>query len=621
MPLTQDPNPGRISSWAISGHVDIVWDTGSNQKGKVVLSTDDEPEIDFDGGNKSSGRKSLRVMLNHAYVLRLLDPGGVQIGLALTINVEETLPLPANLGRALKHRASLFLKPIYDIRATAGVETFRIRFKTNLPTQPSVLVRNDNTKEVVAAAITWKDSTTHSYRFGDPGSLFGPLQQKTIHRYEILIGPVPSDNVSGTFVTGTREATALFGDIKVYDDGDSGFLDGAGDFRLQLGLGGIDGPGWAQESLSDHGIESGGSWTLNKPVTVDRIAPRVWVQVLSREYDGSIVGSEDVGYAQEGVEWWGENEDSWTRVTRHVDFSDLSNGTDSTPFKLETGPVNVNFTVTGTISMTVTPGRMLGQEQQAQSATVRFFPTNAAATAAIGERIKVSDHSRQQMIFVGPDNTIHHITAANGSSRTRWRQLDMVSTAPLTVVPGVDRLHLLSVGPAAELRYASCAVDQEPRAWTVIVAESLSRVTGHVLSDGRLMVWGIDSAGHMLLTDIRNGAAGTWSRIGDGFVDHEMFVVSDSSGSFTLIALRADRHIVYQRFSPEGHRDGDWQSLGVAPDGILVAGRADADTIVMAVISPTDQVYALPWRDYPRPLAPGGWLEIGTVESLRSTSR
>lgn len=155
--------------------------------------------------------------------------------------------------------------------------------------------------------------------------------------------------------------------------------------------------------------------------------------------------------------------------------------------------------------------------------------------------------------------------------------------------------------------------------WQTLGGAFIGRVIAATGEEGRTELFALREDGtvsHRTLTE-RGQPQADWEEIGGGIADAMAALFSSRTG-LSLFALGRGGEVLYKRrplneeWRPAGR---EWETLGVASDGLLSAEWVGDEALLLAVVAKDETVRVLVWPTYPD--APrAGWQIVGTVNSL-----
>ena len=288
--ITANPNRVTTSVWSLKSRpTTISWDTGSNVKGKVHLSTaPGTSEVFADGGEPGGARsgskpKAIELGTNYLFQLKRADNPNVLLATVL-VEGRELLGLPVGTLKRLP-----LLQSISNLRVLPGIDSVRIMFRTRQPTIPFIEIKNAITKDLAGAVLPFLRGANqvHDFTF--------PLAQDTVFGFYILAPSMAGYGVnkpaeaSGLFRTGSRKAEIFFDHLFVHNDGDPGPVLADGDLRFLFGAGDVEtGDRLGELQHFSDPIASGENRWLHRRIGIEPAPIQVWVQVIGSEMDVAV---------------------------------------------------------------------------------------------------------------------------------------------------------------------------------------------------------------------------------------------------------------------------------------------------------------------------------------------
>jgi hypothetical protein len=375
-------------------------------------------------------------------------------------------------------------------------------------------------------------------------------------------------------------------------------------------------------------IGSGEFRSIGRSIAVAQAPVGLWVQVEAREIDDIVIlpfGNGWVDFAPEGSTWSEHGGSEYATVTKWFDLGDAKPGPQGIPFKLETGPRHIDFSLSGRLLVEVTPGSVvdLGVTRSAKptvrAKTVAMLDRGARAALA-GRRTHVVQLTQPGYLYLA--NPPDQARAKGRDRNVRWTRLDSDLHESLMVVAAGDILHLLAVGKAGEVLHRALSPD----------ATEATHGQGRWTSLGGSFVWPVAVAatpttvdlfalsadGGVFYKALTSNAGDGWKKIGEGMVG-SLSAFTTLHSEIGIVAVDSNGSIQHLPWTPESDAAGfsKWRSLGPAPRGALSAEVFD-DVVVFAALAEDETVNVAPWRNYPEPPAKLEWQALGTMNSLIS---
>jgi len=630
--ISANPNPVLFPSPDLgpsSGSTRITWDTGaSNINGKVTLSVNGASETLFDTRRKVTNKLYSPVQFGKTLVFRLRQVPGDSLLASVTVTTGKTAGLPTVVIET-NDLAGGYSQGIFNLTVSPGVDAVTITFRTRQPTNPFVKIINQDTGKL---HVWWKRPDKRTvHRLNMLSEDFSPLAQNAKHSYEIIAEAMPGSPdttkalLSGTFRTGSRTAEIFFDRIHVRNDGDSGFLGGAGEFRFNFGAGDVA----TEESLEnvehwgEGDIHAGGDADVNRVVTIPTAPRGLWVQVNATEDDGFCTVGYVPSFAPPGSSAKETEACVIARVTEHFDISQTLGGTSETPFEMHTGNFAIAYDVFGRLRVEAHAGS--GPELPVVRRPLPYAQT-VSAVGWVSPKKNVTAIRKQggaQRLVLGPDGAVyHHALAEDPRAEDSWTNLGGRFEGAVTMVAtGPERVILFGLSPEGAVLYKTHAPDaRSGDDWQTLGGAFVGRIVAAVGANGAIALFarGEDgSVSHRTLSE-RGEPQSEWEPIGHGIADSMATLFSFRTG-LSLFALGRGGEVLYKRrplneeWRPVGR---EWESLGVASDGLLSAEWVGDEALLLAVVAEDETVRVLAWPGYPDPPPPEGWQIVGTVNSL-----
>jgi hypothetical protein len=636
--IKADPNPVIVTIWSVSqrGPTTISWDTGSAISGTIWVTDDAKAEKLLDNKNKLAvgprGTAATFVFLGKKRIFELRRTDNDKIVLA-TVVVEgrEELGLPGGMRIDLGQRFPL-MQGITNLRVLPDIDWVRILFRTRQPTNPIIDIRDAKTQELATGAILGRLSQTHDYTF--------QLAQDTLFRFHIVAystgigsrGGKPSEE-EGLFNTGSRSAHVFFDQVVMHTDGDPGSL-GDGEFLFDMGAGDIYSGDMLGETPTFNVDMSGGEFrALDQSVVITPAPAELWVQVIASENDRDLLGpfgeAMHARFAPEGSTWRTTGDWEYSTVTKWFDLSDAGPVPQEIPFKLETGPKHVDFTLNCRLRMETKPGVV---HLQQPNVTKSAKPVGRARTIAMmvsGESVAVAGRETHVVQLARDGNLYRAIPpdTARAKAMRQDRNVHWTSVAsdlcePLIVVAAGDVLHLFAPGKAGEALHRVVSPDAEKvmngyGRWTSLGGSFVWPLAVAVIGEN-IDLFGLSAEGGVFHKALNSKAKGEWKKIGEGMVG-SLNTFTTERGEIGVVAVGSNGKIQHLPWSSESvsARSPKWRSLGTAPKGALSSEVFDG-VVVFAVLGEDETVSAAPWRNYPERPDKLEWQALGTMNSLIS---
>jgi hypothetical protein len=647
--ITASPNPVTFSLYftGANKNTTITWDAGGNTKGRVFVSVNGGPETLFDGnpqGGNGQGAKVASVQFGQTLEFRLRQSNAANTLLAsVKVTTEkELLTLPGAAIEALKRTD---LQHIYDLEVSPGIDNVTITFRTRQPTNPQVYITNTQTGDLDGLWARQEKKQDHSIVFegGSDG-----LAQNTLFNYRIIAQAMPGSigpskvEATGTFRTGLRTATVFFDQIFMRLDGDG---DTPGEFTFSFGVGDVNTHGLLGEpqfygdetSITDRHTEQ-----VDKVFTIPTAPRRLWAQVNALE-DDDYYNPFDAGFHGHGIgasfEWpgthgWEDEYYAFASVTEHFDIGGPLRRPSDRPFTMSTGLFAIAYNVLGRLRVKASNGEWLtrlpnvthslrrpeGFRERAARPIWSAHPGQSAVVAAV--------HGHPHRVLLDLDGAVYH--QALGEDPRAWRDARWTSLGgqfegPLTVVAvGADRIGLFGLSPEGAVTYKTHAEDggRPDHGWHTLGGDFVGPVVAATGADGRIELFATSEDGSVfhraLAHPQRSQSRGEWEHVGSGIGDSIAVLFSPRSG-LSLFALGHGGEVLHKRRPPkeEWHPAGrEWETLGVASEGLLSAEWVGDEGLLLAVVAEDETVRVLAWSAYPEAPPSEGWQIAGTVNSL-----
>jgi hypothetical protein len=642
--ISANPNPVLFPSphlGTLPRNTRITWDTGANNiRGRVFLSLNGGPEEVFDGNARRGGSKDRAVQFGQTLEFRLRQDNPASTLLAtVTVTTEKTAGLPA-VVIDVNNLAGGYSQGIYNLTVTPSVDAVTITFRTRQPTEPFIEIINEDTGKPVYVSKKSGKRQVHQMNMASesPGNR---LAQNAQHSYRIEADAMPGSPdqtkavATGTFRTGSRTAEIFFDTIHVRNDGDPG-LKGAGEFTFTFSAGDIRGsdtgvPLGNVESWGEGDIDAGEDVAVNRVVTIPAAPRGLWVHVSAEENDksffvppyglctfGTVVSSSPGSFGKE------TGECTVAGVTEHFDISQTIGGTSERPFEMHTGNFAIAYDVFGRLRVEAHAGEWFQRFAEGRRPLPYAQTVGAVSSVSPNKNVTfIQKQNRAQRVVLGPGGAVYHqVLGEDSRAEGSWANLGGRFEGPVTAVAtGPERVILFGLSPEGAILYKSHAADARAEEdWQSLGGAFVGSLAAAAGADGVIDLFARSADGsvsHRTLSE-RGEPKSQWDPIGAGIGGSMAALFSFRTG-LSLFALGRGGEVLYKRRPPneEWQPVGwEWESLGVASDGLLSVEWVGDEAVLLAVVAEDETVHVLAWPGYPDPPPPEDWQLVGTVNSL-----
>jgi hypothetical protein len=640
--ISANPNPVLFPSphlGTLPRNTRITWDTGSNIiRGRVFLSLNGGSEEVFDGNARRSGSKDKAVQFGQTMEFRLRQDNTAGTLLAtVTVTTAKTAGLPAVVIDAANNLPS-GSQGIFNLTVAPGIDAVTITFRTRQPIEPFIEIMEGVTGKPL---YVWKKSGKRELHQMDmasesPGNR---LAQNAWHRYRIEAAAMPDSPdqtkaiSTGTFRTGSRTAEIFFDTIHVRNDGDPG-LKGAGEFTFTFrGGDALTGVQLGNaESWGEGSIDAGHDVAVNRVVTIPAAPSVLWASVSGEEDDKSFFDPGALGLCTIGIVGGGAP-GSYVKeigactvasVTEHFDISQTIGGISERPFEMHTGDFAIAYDVVGRLRVEARAGEWSQRFVEGRR-PLPFVqaPSPVTWVSPNGNAKFVQKQGHAHRLILDPGGMLYHQTLGQDRrAEGSWTNLGGQFQDTVTVVAtGPDSVSLFGLSAEGAVLYKAHASDARPETdWQKLGGAFIGRVIAATGEEGRIELFALredGSVSHRTLSE-RGQPQADWEEIGGGIAGAMAALFSSRTG-LSLFAIGRGGEVLYKRrplneeWRPAGR---EWETLGVASDGLLSAEWVGDEALLLAVVAEDETVRVLVWPTYPYAPPREGWQIVGTVNSL-----
>jgi hypothetical protein len=619
-------------------HTNITWDTGANNiRGRVFVSLNGGPEEIFDGNARRQGSKERAVQFGQNLEFRLRQDNPARTLLAtVMVTTEKTAGLPA-VVIDINNLAGGYSQGIYNLTVTPGFEAVIITFRTRQPTAPFIEISDQDTGKPI---YVWKGPDKRQVHQMDmasesPGNR---LAQNVRHSYRIVASAMPGSPdateavATGTFRTGARTATVFFDTVHVRNDGDPG-LKGAGEFtfRFSGGNAATGAPLGNTEVYGQADINTGEDVAVNRALIILAAPPVLWAHVSATEDDRSFFDPGTLGLCTIGTAG-GSAPGSFGKdigacsvasVTEHFDISQTIGGISERPFAMATGNFAIAYDVAGRLRVEAHAGEWFERFVEGRRPLPYAQTPSAIAWVSPNGNAKfVQKQGHAHKLIFGPGGALYHQALGNDPRlEGSWTNLGGRFDGPVTAVATEhEQVYLFGLARDGAALYKIHAPDAGAGDdWQTLGGAFVGRIAVAAGADGTIELFALSEDGSVFQRTLseRGEPQAEWELIGAGIAGSIAALFSPRTG-LSLFALGRGREVLYKRRPP--HEEWwpvgrEWESLGVASDGLLSAEWVGDEAVLLAVVSEDETVHLFAWPNYPAP-APEGWQVVGSVNSL-----
>jgi hypothetical protein len=602
----------------------------------VFLSLNGGSEEIFDGNARRQGSKDRAVQLGQTLEFRLRQDNPARTLLAtVTVTTEKCAGLPA-VVIDVNNLAGGYSQGIYNLTVAPGVDAVTITFRTRQPTNPFIKIINQDTGKL----HVWRKLDKRTvHRLDMVSEDFNPLVQNAQHSYEIVADPMPGSPdqttavATGTFRTGSRTAEIFFDTIHVRNDGDPG-LKGAGEFTFSFS-GGDAATGEQKGNVEHWGegdIDAGEDVAVNLMVSIPTAPRGLWVHVSGTEDDKSFFDPGSLGLCAIGTVGGGAPGSfaketgacTVASVTEHFDISQTLGGISERPFEMHTGNFAIAYDVLGRLRVQARAGEWFERFVEGRRPLPYAQTPSAIAWVSPNGNAKfVQKQGHAHKLIHGPGGALYHqALGEDPRAEGSWANLGGRFQGPVTVVAtGPDRVSLFGLSPEGAVLHTSHAADDRPEEdWQSLGGAFMGRLVAVIGADGVIELFALSADGSVFQRTLRERGDPTseWEPIGAGIMGAMAALFSPRTG-LSLFALGRGGEVLYKRRPPKGDwrpAGREWETLGVASDGLLSAEWVGDEALLLAVVAADETVRVLAWPGYPDLPPAQGWQHVGTVNSL-----
>ena len=575
--------------------VTVKWATGENRAGRVTVSTGGPPQVVGPAAGSLSGEATFEIRLDQTATVELRSIDGATLfGTAIVTTKKDAFA---------EHLTDPNRKFIQNLSASAGIDSLHVTFQTPEPSTASMLLRRRDNGAFAAVQTGQQLTQQHTFSVQN-------LAQDTT--FDLAVVAMRRDAKTGagtnnparvgTVITGSRTVTVEWDLLWMRNDSDPG---GTGEFELAVGAGGID-----PDTTDGHHyfqdfpmLGDGGERPL-QGVDVINHAPRtIWVMAHGQDDDNDLFGDITLRglWTEPGSPGTLGREDddlTWAWVRSWIDTDQQAAGR-SVPFVLATGSFAIAFTVFGSVKVERRDGRVSfpGLSLHRVKRDPRRFRSGspiAAVKAALFPSGKAS---------IGVSKSPHGALIVSSAMD---RRVGTELIADLGPFPGPVIALADSTG---QVRVFATTEDAEVTAFRIDSDAEVStdpqplggraRSLAAAAVAGRVELFAVDGEG--VLSWLRlplDAAAREWIGI-DGGLTGDLVALAADSGDVGLFCRRTDGQVVHRLITDDGPA-GEWDELGIAPDGNLVGEWVDEGRSVLLRSTARGQdVGAMYWPGYP----------------------
>ena len=189
------------------------------------------------------------------------------------------------------------------------------------------------------------------------------------------------------------------------------------------------------------------------------------------------------------------------------------------------------------------------------------------------------------------------------------------------VATGPEQVILFGLSPEGAVLSKTHAADARPEEdWQTLGGAFIGRVVAATGADGVIELFALSEDGSVFqrILSERGEPTSEWDPIGAGIAGAMAALFSPRTG-LSLFALGRGGEVLCKRRPPkEDWRPvgREWESLGVASDGVLSAEWVGDEALLLAVVAADETVRVRAWPGYPDLPPAEGWQRVGTVNSL-----